>query len=567
MSVNIYDKVTGELIQIAGNANGIIDDANVSNKTTYSSTKIVELINIEDSKIQTLITDVDNSKAKIIEHTSQLDILNKSVEKVENLTSDFSLGYFTTNQGVGNKTNSSVTTSQNFAHAMFEVSEGDIFKINTKGGNAPRAYCITDKEYTILEVSNDGETVNKTLNIMQDGYLLLNSANDIAYSVEKTVRLKFLDLENAIEKSNEVNTIKDQINTLNSSLDDMAKCFVDNYEIENITIEDNWYEKDGAISDYNGTTFGHCEINVKSGEQYKIKTKCGSNVYGYLILTKEGNVSRTSNSESYGTEHDFDIDLVIDSNESGGKLIVNTIDRNYIAVKKLVGYSINADNINYASASPLYGKKAIFFGDSITAGIGSWADANTIRAKYNMSGKNYGVGGSTYATKENADNINCIYNRIRDKFEESKDADYVILQGGVNDAFNSLPIGTVLEDTDFTTECDVATFAGAFEMSLRFVCTNYPGKKIGFIANCKIPRNRRLGDYISVAKQICQKYSVPVLDLWNESGLNPYIQSINDRYYLVDSDYSTEHSGGTHPTPEGYALYINNKVEKWMESL
>ena len=45
MSVNIYDKVTGELIQIAGNANGVIDDANVSNKTTYSSSKIEELIN------------------------------------------------------------------------------------------------------------------------------------------------------------------------------------------------------------------------------------------------------------------------------------------------------------------------------------------------------------------------------------------------------------------------------------------------------------------------------------------------------------------------------------------
>ena len=39
MSVNIYDKETGELIKIAGNANGnaTIDDANVSNKTTYSS--------------------------------------------------------------------------------------------------------------------------------------------------------------------------------------------------------------------------------------------------------------------------------------------------------------------------------------------------------------------------------------------------------------------------------------------------------------------------------------------------------------------------------------------------
>ncbi len=44
MSVNIYDKVTGELTQIAGNANGVIDDSNVSNKTTYSSDKIVKEI-------------------------------------------------------------------------------------------------------------------------------------------------------------------------------------------------------------------------------------------------------------------------------------------------------------------------------------------------------------------------------------------------------------------------------------------------------------------------------------------------------------------------------------------
>ena len=44
MSVNIYDKVTGELIQIAGNANGIIDDVNSSNKTTYSSAKIEDKI-------------------------------------------------------------------------------------------------------------------------------------------------------------------------------------------------------------------------------------------------------------------------------------------------------------------------------------------------------------------------------------------------------------------------------------------------------------------------------------------------------------------------------------------
>ena len=68
MSVNIYNKETGELIKIAGNSNGIIDDANVSNKTTYSSEKIEELINnssnttfATDEEVQEAIQSIINS--------------------------------------------------------------------------------------------------------------------------------------------------------------------------------------------------------------------------------------------------------------------------------------------------------------------------------------------------------------------------------------------------------------------------------------------------------------------------------------------------------------------------
>ena len=61
MSVNIYNKETGELIQIAGNANGIIDDANVSNKTAYSSEKIEELTKIKLKEITQNITEANNN--------------------------------------------------------------------------------------------------------------------------------------------------------------------------------------------------------------------------------------------------------------------------------------------------------------------------------------------------------------------------------------------------------------------------------------------------------------------------------------------------------------------------
>ena len=67
MSVNIYKKETGELIQIAGNANGVIDDANVSNKTTYSSEKIEELIESINNNIITVKKDGTGDFTQIIQ--------------------------------------------------------------------------------------------------------------------------------------------------------------------------------------------------------------------------------------------------------------------------------------------------------------------------------------------------------------------------------------------------------------------------------------------------------------------------------------------------------------------
>ena len=89
MSVNIYDKVTGELIQIAGNGGGSIDDINVSNKTTYSSDKIVKeiesKIDVKDDIFSTYNAIYYGLKKGEEGKTTNTDALNNLIIKIRDL--------------------------------------------------------------------------------------------------------------------------------------------------------------------------------------------------------------------------------------------------------------------------------------------------------------------------------------------------------------------------------------------------------------------------------------------------------------------------------------------------
>ena len=366
-----------------------------------------------------------------------------------------------------------------------------------------------------------------------------------------------------------------------------------NFTEQNITVLDYWIEPNGNSSDYGG--FKHISVPIKTGEKYLIKCKCGNNVRAYILKNSGGYVVSTYQNEAYGILHDYDLEVEIPSTCDGGTLIVNTMKADYVGLKKSVGLKIDFSKVDEGSIpqekiygyndlmvainemkdrlnllNPLYGKKVAFFGDSITASPDSWAGVNGIMGRNNMTGSNNAVGGSTFSSGSDGSNTwesNNINLRLKARYSDNADVDYVIIQGSTNDAFKGRPLGTMLDETDFSTECDMLTFAGAFEDAIRFTVSNWHGKTIGFIDTFKIPRNKKFNTYIDMVKEICKKYSVPVLDLWNESGLCAGIQSINDAYFLIDNDSSTEHSRGTHPNKDGYDKYLIPKVEAWMKTL
>ena len=146
------------------------------------------------------------------------------------------------------------------------------------------------------------------------------------------------------------------------------------------------------------------------------------------------------------------------------------------------------------------------------------------------------------------------------------DADYIIFEGGINDFWNKVPLGEITPN--YTSALDDTTFCGAFESMLKQAVLKWQGKKIGFIIVHKITNtyypygNSTPGKfelYREKIIEICNKWSIPYLDLFNCSGLNVNIQEIKQKY--------TTKGDGTHPNAEGYELFYVPKIEAWMKTL
>ncbi|MBN1458674.1 MAG: SGNH/GDSL hydrolase family protein [Armatimonadetes bacterium] len=218
----------------------------------------------------------------------------------------------------------------------------------------------------------------------------------------------------------------------------------------------------------------------------------------------------------------------------------------------------------------LYGKTALFCGDSICAGPPNADEAKAgwagrIGALYGMITTNNGRIAATVALSTDLSHGRKSDNRIINQIESVKNNtyDYVILHGGVNDAMDSLPVGAMTDSTDVAA-FDNTTFAGALE-ELFARAKEYFGEKtqIGYIVNYQTPMSnwggatQDMSAYVKVALQVCDKWNVSYLDLYDDLDFNQEVMKVSTKDNLMDF---------LHPNDSGYDL-LAVKIGTWMETL
>ena len=212
--------------------------------------------------------------------------------------------------------------------------------------------------------------------------------------------------------------------------------------------------------------------------------------------------------------------------------------------------------------------KICFLGDSITEGAGASSRetcfVSVFGRKTGAVAKNFGIGGTRIARKETP-SVNPKYDQcFLDRVEQlDPDADAVVVFGGTNDfGHGNGKLGT---PSDPATE--EFTFYGAMRSLCLRLIRRYPTKPIVFMTplhrksedatvnEIRIPCHP-LRDYVAVIREVCEEYSIPVLDLFATAGIQPKIEEQRAAYC----------PDGLHPNDRG-AEYVADKVITYLSAL
>ena len=213
--------------------------------------------------------------------------------------------------------------------------------------------------------------------------------------------------------------------------------------------------------------------------------------------------------------------------------------------------------------NPLYGKSVLFVGDSLCEAYcereSEYADARgwagRIMVKNEMTGVNRSLGG---ASMGNCRGENLVYKQLVDMTGNSYD--YVIIEGGCNDAWDSAPVGVMTEGFDGPFDRD--TFAGGLEATFAYAKEHFASAKFGYIVTFQMPsakfgRMEDMSEYFALSKKICDKWGIPYLDLYFDETFNREVLKSETNEFLPDF---------IHPNSGGYNL-LAPVIEDWMKTL
>ena len=167
--------------------------------------------------------------------------------------------------------------------------------------------------------------------------------------------------------------------------------------------------------------------------------------------------------------------------------------------------------------------------------------------------------GATIVVEDDSENN--IVKQVDEAIASGVVPDYVIFNGYTNDITSqrTTPIGTLSDG--YEAPFDTSTFTGAFEYICHKLQTTWNGVRILYIRPHKMP-SRVLSkqiEYGNRALEVCKKWSIPVINMFDEGIMNTYI-STHDGYYTNTGD-------PTHPNANGYKYGYTPIIESKLKEL
>ena len=545
-----YKDATGHPESVAG----VIEENKNMKKELDSN------INTINGRIDTILTGTANTTKLVTVHSAT--IRNNSAS---DLTFKISSKDNETLKSIKDKS-PTVINANVIAKALDGVA------INGKG--IPSSYNVesTNDEYVITVYSGSSSVVGQYVFMAVVTIAYEDIATDISSAELKDVRA---GADGTVYKS-AGEAVRQQIGSLKESIKDIItktpteeKTDVEATEIINGSIilssgnlSKNQYTTRFVVNRYDNVNRGKYEAHgYAQGNQCLYVVKKGDEVKAYQKV-----------GDPIDAEGTKTLNLTIE--EDGCTVYVGAYENivgwlKKYGEKKTLNNNIEVPQIDIAkiTKSNLYGKKVTLNGDSIAYGQGTGGTGfmDYIAEKYSMALDKKAVSGGTIAdlSKRYPDK-HCICNTVSDM---AKDADYAIFEGGYNDWNLWTQIGAITDT--MSDDLDTSKFYGALESICRQALKIWKGKKIGFVITHKINDAWRtqkqegntyptLEGYYNAIRKVCEKYSIPYLDLSRVSRFNTE---------LTDYKPYTYNSDGIHSTKEGYENFYVPLIERWMEQL
>ena len=241
------------------------------------------------------------------------------------------------------------------------------------------------------------------------------------------------------------------------------------------------------------------------------------------------------------------------------KMYVMSTDGNLPVVRKQELKRLTSKDINTWN-----GKKAVFLGDSITAGswynpiLKTWENMTEnwtywVSKLCGMTYKNYGIGDTHVSGAYNSGDGSKAEQAFTNRYSDmDDDADVVFVMGGTNDWFpdhtDTAPFGDISDTTD-------VSFCGAIRVLCEGLIKKYNGKQIFFLTpicnanqlSVNPTTGKTLKEYCDAITEICGMYSIEVINTHVNAPLHFMIAENANKY-------CSQQDGSTHPNDLGQKL-------------